>query len=193
MFGLSFLTPTLLKWGGIAVAVLAVVLYIGTLRVERNHYKSSALEWESKYTAYRAAAESNANALKSSNAALTLQAKQSSIQVLQLQNDAKAKLLTRISNDQVSANIRVPASVLQLQHDTTTNPTDISKPAGALGGHAADTQPAGSSDGTVSDLLRADAINNAELNSCVDEVMKWNGFWNTFVNNVKAVESVQKN
>jgi hypothetical protein len=188
MFGLSTV-----KLIAIGLVVLACIAYVTTLKIEVSHYKKSAVEWEGKYTAYRAAAESNANALKSSNAALTLQAKQSSIQVLQLQNDAKAKLLTRISNDQVSANIRVPASVLQLQHDTTTNSTDISKPADAIGGHAADTQQASSSDGTVSDLLRADAINNAELNSCVDEVMKWNGFWNTFVNNVKAVESVQKN
>ena len=184
MFGLSTV-----KLIAIGLVVLACVAYVTTLKIEVSHYKKSAVEWESKYTEYRAAAESNANALKSSNAALTLQAKQSSIEVMKAQNDGKAKLLTRISNDQVSANIRVPASVLQLQHDTTTNPTDISKPADAIGGHAADTQQA--SDGTVSDLLRADAINNAELNSCVDEVIKWNGFWNTFVNNVKAVEHAQ--
>ncbi len=192
MFGLSTV-----KLVVIGFALLALVSYIATLKIEVGHYKKSAVEWEGKYTAYRAAAESNASALKSSNAALTLQAKQSSIDFMKLQNDNKAKLTTRITDDKVSANIHIPASVLQLQHDTTTNPTDISKPADPIGGHETDTQQAGSGntahDGTVNDLLWADGINNPELNSCVDEVIKWNAFWNTFVNNIKAVENAAKN
>ena len=178
------------KWVAIGIALASLLGYIEFLRLDVAHQKKEAVAWEAKYTAYRAAAESNAKALGSANQALTLQAKQSSIEVMKLQNDAKAKLITRINNDPVSASIRVPASVLQLQHDTTTNPTDIGQSSSALGGHAPDTEQAG---GSVADLLRADSINNSELNSCVDEVIKWNKFWDSFVNNVKAVETAAKN
>ncbi len=189
MFGLSTF-----KLIAVGVVILAAIAYVATLKIEVGHYKKSALEWESKYTEYRAAAESNAKALGSANSALTLQAKQDSIAKMQADNALKLQIQERIKNDQVSAHIRIPDSVLRLQHDTTTNTTNVGQPPGTISGHAPDTEPpsAGRSDaapgGTVQDLLAADAINNPELNSCVDEVIKWNKFWDQFVQNIKAVE-----
>ncbi len=189
MFGLGLGS---IKWIAIGLVLLACIAYVTTLKLEVSHYKASAQKWEQKYTTYKTNTEANILALGESNKALTLQFKQSSIEVMKLQNEAKAKLQERIKGDAVSRSINIPASVLQLQHDTTTNSTNVGESTNTVGGPAPDTQSTSESNGggTVNDLLAADAINNPELNSCVDEVIRWNKFWDDFVINVKATERV---
>jgi primosomal replication protein N len=188
MFGIPFLTPTLVKWGAIALAFLAMFAWVGVLKLEVNSAKKDAQKWETTYVTYKTNVEGKIAALGSANGALTLQLKQSNIARMEADNKARPIIIQRIANDKAAASIAIPNSSLRVYNDAArSGSADLGQPSGTVRVDAPDTEPSGVS---FLDIQQAHETDSHELNLCRKSVIDWNKMWDGFVVNVKATERV---
>lgn len=187
MFGLSFLSVKLIA---IVLAILAIVGYITFLHVEVNHYKNARDKIQTEFTTYRINEESMQAALKSSNSALTLEAKQQLIARLSADAAKTIAINERIKNDQAAKSIAIPAESIRVLNDSAsigrnpggTTPT-VSTNDDTTSGPSGDTQVGF----TLQDVEGTVAENNAAAWVCVQTLREWQKFWTDFSANVGRV------
>ncbi len=167
------------------VVIACAIGYVGFLKIEVSHYKSSAAKWEQKYIEYKGNAESMQAALKSSNAALTLQAKESSIAKQKEINDLKVSITKRVAADEASKHVIVPDSTVRVFNDSTIEPS-TGGTASTDSVHVGETQEAI----TLNQFLGVATSNNIEHLSCIKQVEEWQVFWQKYVDNVKAAKAL---
>jgi primosomal replication protein N len=170
------------------IVILALLIYIGVLKIEVGHYKGEAQKWETTYVTYKTNVEGKIAALGSANGALTLQLKQSNIARMEADNKARPVIIQRIANDKAAASIPIPNSSLRVFNDAArSGSADLGQPSGTNGVDAPDTQPSGVS---FLDIQQAHETDSHELNLCRQSVIDWNKMWDGFTANVKATERV---
>ena len=184
MFGLSFLSVKLIAIG---VAILAIVGYITFLHLEVKHYKDSANKWEVTYNTYKNSEEGMQAALKSSNSALTLQAKQELIARLTADNAKNAVINERIASDKAAKAIAIPADSIRLLNSSASAGRDPTRAAatqsgndGTVEGTSGDTQVGFN----FQDVEGTIAENNESAWTCIRVARAWQQFWTDFSANV---------
>lgn len=170
------------------VIIIALLGYIGILKIEVSSAKKDAQKWETTYVTYKTNVEGKIAALGMANGALTLQLKQSNIARMQADNANRPKLIERINNATSSANIRIPAADVSLFNDAArSGSTNLGQPSGTNGVNAPNPEPA---DTDFREIQRVHEIDSHELNLCRQSVIDWNLMWDQFSANVKATERV---
>jgi hypothetical protein len=132
-------------------------------------------------------------ALKSSNEALTLQAKQSLIKALQSDTAKNQVIQERIKNDTAAKAIVVPADTVRLLNDSAAiGRSDHTGTPETISGNASSTDtPATSNEGfTLQDIESTSATNNINHWACIKVVEAWQTFWKKFSDNVGRVEAI---
>jgi hypothetical protein len=130
--------------------------------------------------------QSMQEALKSSNAALTLQAKQALINSLASNAKASQAIQERIKNDQAAKAIVVPAESIRVLNDSAAigrNPIG-STPTVSRDASSTDTTAAGDESFTLQDVESTSATNNLNHWACIKVVEAWQKFWLDFSANV---------
>ncbi len=185
---LAFLLPFLGRnWKLIAVgiAILALLAYVKVLHMERDHAVAKYEKEHAAFETYKANAVAMHEAMKSSNAALTLQFKQAEIARNQAAETFRKTINERIKADEASKRIMLPPTSVQLFNSTTTDEPDTgqSPSAHVVNDDAAEARL------TLNDLLIISAENNANHLTCINTVRDWQQFWSQFVKNVKQAEA----
>ena len=186
MFGLSFLSVKLIAIG---IAILAIVGYITFLHLEVKHYKDSANKWEVTYNTYKNSEEGMQAALKSSNSALTLQAKQELIARLKADEAKNQAIKQRIQSDEAAKNIVVPTASVRVFNDSAAAGSDSTRAPATVSGDAGSTSTPATSDEvfTLQDIEGTAEVNNANHWNCIKVVEAWQVFWKEFSDNVGRV------
>ncbi len=187
MFGLSALGIKAIIIGLLIAAALA---YVGFLHIEINHYKSDRDKIQKEFTTYRINEESMQAALKSSNSALTLEAKQQLIARLSADALKNAAIKERIMNDQAAKSIAIPADSIRVLNDSASigrDPTRATPTIGADDGTTSGTSSDPQTGFTLQDVEGTVAENNAAAWVCVQTLREWQKFWTDFSANVGRV------
>lgn len=176
------------KMAAIGLAIVALFIYIGTLKAEVSYETSQKQKIQTQFDEYKTANLANHAALSSSNAALTLQIKQQGIealnQIAQNKKDNDAKIAVLADNSVLSARV---VELLRSTAQAGPEPTNQGTTSTGSGhdGPANSPVPA-ETPYTMSDLEYSINENNANHLACVKVVEKWQVFWKQFVANVQA-------
>jgi hypothetical protein len=166
-------------WQVAIMALLAIV--IGVQHLEIKHYKTSAEDAKQELVTYKHHAEANYEAWKSSNAALTLQAKQASATILtMLSSKTVSNRIQEIKNDPIAKGITVPATVVRLFNESTRDSTSQGTTT---------TIPSDAQDSTVAELASVCAANASEQIILYHQVVEWQSFWSEYAKGVASVNS----
>jgi hypothetical protein len=190
---MAFLLPFLGKYWmqiGLAIVIACVLGWIGVLKLEVSHYKSSALEAKTELATYKQQALDNYNALKSSNSALTLQLKQQQVAQNQAQETFKKALTVKVANDEASKHIIVPGSTIRVFDSAALGPLGSGSPDPDCGNACAPTPSA--DDITLNEVLAITTENDARFWACITQVIDWQNFWKQYSANVGAAGALAR-
>jgi hypothetical protein len=183
MFGFSIAKLVI-----IGLVIAAILGYIGVLKFEVSHLTTKLHASEVAFETYKINVESMQTALKSSNAALTLQAKTSLVAALAADEAKNKAIKERIANDVKAKSIVVPASTVSVLNDSATAGSVTGGTPPTVSGNASGASTP-ETDFTLQDVEDTVADNNAEHWKCIKVVKAWQAFWKEFAANVAQVAS----
>ena len=180
--GFLALVPGWAKWAAIGLAILAIVLYIGSLKIEVSHYRSEAAKYENlfndltdrqkaKEVALQAATKAqDATRLESSAAAAT--------EIARLQTQRVKDIHELQAKDTI-----IDAASRQLFNSTTTSGPDKISPPGPSNTTDATTSS------TLENLLIANEENKKNYLQCAKDKSDWIQLWHETEQNLNGPSS----
>ncbi len=170
MFGLSSI-----KWIAIGLAVLAVVAYVGFLRLEVTHYRTDRDKIQAEYNVYKDEVVATHAALQTAFDALTLKYKETLVASNRAESDKLVAITQRIRSDKELASIKLSANAIRLFNDGKA-----ASNTGSKGTAAPKPGDASAGDKTLADLMVVVKINEKNQNTCVDALTAWQSWWGDF-------------
>lgn len=153
---------------------IALVLYVLTIRAERDTYKKEVADVKAQFALYRSGAEAKQATLEAGAKAISSKYEHALAEA-DAQRAAKNKAIKeRIAANEELKRTRVSLAAVQLLNESTRNTEEPAQaePRDAPG-------PTGTQDSTVAldQVWAVVAENNKNHLACVDRLQKWINFW----------------
>lgn len=159
----------------IGLAVLMLLGYIQTLRLEVKHYKSSAIEAKQELKDAQITAKAEHDRQTAEADAIT----KAHLDTLRRKGDEIMKgyndVVTKIKAHEASKHVIITPDVVSLFNESTGN-----KPTSAPEAKPANDGKTSTTETTLNQLLVVTAENNANHLKCIAQVEEWQAFWEAY-------------
>lgn len=174
MFGIWWL-----KYAVIGVVALLVLSYIGVLKVENASLRKDLAQETAEFELYKAERVASDVALKSSNAALTLQFKESLIAKNKAIEVAAGEIQKRIKSEKALSDVVLPLVAVELFNDgKAASGAGSEEPPEAKRSDADSGEKVSAH--TLADLLATVKVNETLQRYCAESLGEWQEFWKVF-------------
>ena len=181
---LALAVPFLKTWWKVILPVVLLLMalsYVKILHMEIDHYKEQAVELRlaiKQSEDRKKLLEDNATALNKKY--------ETQLYAKQLEEDKKAKAIReRIKNDKESKLIVLPTTSVQLFN---ASKPDVSEPTTTTKqDHDGETGTDPTVVITLNKLLEVSAVNDANHQKCINQVLEWQNFWTDYKDSVQSV------